>query len=197
MHKHGAQSSTQARLRVSAEARLESGTAPPTQGGPAGTPALSLLHEMASVPASASNALKLLHELQVHQIELDLQQEQADQERQHLSAAQARVFDLFNLAPFAYLTVDGQGQVVDANLLASAWMQAGANGPVGQNILSLLTPDCRPALQEALLRLHHGSEGEQFNARALSGLREQQMRATTDGQLIMIAWMPVAPALCS
>jgi hypothetical protein len=38
--------------------------------------ALAVLHELASSPLTAASSLKLLHELQVHQVELDMQEEE-------------------------------------------------------------------------------------------------------------------------
>ena len=38
--------------------------------------AMAVLHQLASSPATAADAMALLHELQVHQVEVDLQQEE-------------------------------------------------------------------------------------------------------------------------
>ena len=72
-------------MRLHAETVLKEGSAPPTKGWPTGVGTLSLLHELASTPARADEALKLLHELQVHQVELDLQHEQMEATRRELT----------------------------------------------------------------------------------------------------------------
>lgn len=77
-------------LRQRAEGRLEEGMAPATLGWSTGTGALTLLHRLAGDPASAGDALKLLHELQVHQVELDLQHEQMEQQLLELGEALRR-----------------------------------------------------------------------------------------------------------
>jgi PAS domain S-box-containing protein len=194
MPKHSAQPSPAASLRVHAEDRLRRGIAPPTQGGPVGTPALTLLHDMASSPASASDALKLLHELQVHQIELDLQQEQADQERQQFAAFQARYLKLFNLAPFAYLSLNPQGQVVDANQQACTWLGVAPESLLGQALADFVAPDCSQALQDALARLHQGHRSAALTVRVLAEGEGRPMRATItpDDQLVLMALMPAA-----
>ncbi len=96
------ESMEQARLRERAEARLKAGSAPPTRGWPTGVGTLQLLHELASTPESAVDALKLLHELQVHQVELDLQHEQIEITQRELAEDLARYQALYELAPLAY-----------------------------------------------------------------------------------------------
>ena len=107
------------KLRRNAEERLEKGTAPFSRGLPAGTQALTLLHGLASTPETATDALKLLHELQVHQVELDLQHEQAEQECRQFAEDLANYTCLFDLAPFAYLSLDPEGLVIAANRIAA------------------------------------------------------------------------------
>lgn len=85
MSMHAVDSSKLSELRQHAEARLNGGQAPKTLGWSSSAQALSLLHRLASDPASAADALKLLHELQVHQVELDLQHEQMEQQLLELS----------------------------------------------------------------------------------------------------------------
>ena len=59
---------------------------------------------------------KILHELYVHQIELEMQNEELQRMQAELDAAHARYFDLYELAPSGYCTLDDQGVIVGANL---------------------------------------------------------------------------------
>lgn len=64
----------------------------------------------------ATDVQHLLHELQVHQIELELQNDELRQSHLALEQARARYFDLYDLAPVGYLTVGVGGLILEANL---------------------------------------------------------------------------------
>lgn len=65
---------------------------------------------------SPEAAKQLLHELRVHQIELEMQNEELRITEHNLETERARYFDLYNLAPAGYLTINQQGLIVEANL---------------------------------------------------------------------------------
>ncbi|MFT5934403.1 MAG: PAS domain-containing protein, partial [Hydrogenophaga sp.] len=67
-------------------------------------------------PLSADESVRLLHELQVHQIELELQNEELVARRGELVAALARYTDLYDFAPVAYATLAADGTLVQTNL---------------------------------------------------------------------------------
>jgi len=61
-----------------------------------------------------------LHELRVHQIELEMQNEELNRVQAELDTARARYFDLYDLAPVGYFVVSTEGLIVEANLTAVA-----------------------------------------------------------------------------
>jgi two-component system, chemotaxis family, sensor kinase Cph1 len=62
---------------------------------------------------------KLIHELQVHQIELDMQNDELRKAGEELEASHARYFELYDLAPVGYVTVTEKGLILQANLTAA------------------------------------------------------------------------------
>jgi diguanylate cyclase (GGDEF)-like protein/PAS domain S-box-containing protein len=72
-----------------------------------------------TVPTSLGDEKRLLHELQVHQIELEMLNENLRQAHDELEKSWACYFDLYDLAPIGYLTVSDSNLILHANLTAS------------------------------------------------------------------------------
>jgi len=65
---------------------------------------------------------KLIHELQVHQVELEMQNEELYQTRAELETSRARYFELYDLAPVAYFILSEDGLILEANLQAATML---------------------------------------------------------------------------
>jgi two-component system, cell cycle sensor histidine kinase and response regulator CckA len=68
---------------------------------------------------SPEEARRLAHELQVHKIELEVQNEELQRAQEELEAARMRYFDLYDLAPVAYVTLSETDLIQEANLTAA------------------------------------------------------------------------------
>jgi len=87
----------------------------------------------------ASN--QLFHELRVHQIELEMQNEELRRTQHELEASRARYFDLYNLAPVGYLTLSEQGFIVEANLTSTNLLGATKGALVKQPLSHFILPE--------------------------------------------------------
>jgi PAS domain S-box-containing protein len=75
---------------------------------------------------------RVLHELQVHQIELEMQNDELRRSHVELEAVRARYFDLYDLAPVGYFTVSEPGLIVEANFTAATLLGVPRRQLVGQ-----------------------------------------------------------------
>ncbi|MEI6396373.1 MAG: PAS domain S-box protein, partial [Verrucomicrobiota bacterium] len=85
-------------LRRRAQARLQSQTPPP------------------KVPGSTDEMQRLFLELQVHQIELEMQNEALEESRARLEALAARYIDIYDFAPVSYFSLDLKRKIIQSNL---------------------------------------------------------------------------------
>lgn|ERR1700728_4094107 len=69
-------------------------------------------------PLPPEEAQWVLHELRVHQLEV--QNESLRRAQEDLEALRERYFDLYDLAPVGYLTLTEQGLILEANLTVGA-----------------------------------------------------------------------------
>ena len=77
---------------------------------------------------------RLLHELRVHQIELEMQNEELLRAREELKASWARYFDLYDLASAAYVTLSENGLILETNLTAATLLGVARGVLVKQTI---------------------------------------------------------------
>jgi PAS domain S-box-containing protein len=89
---------------------------------------------------SPEEAGHLVHELRVHQIELEMQNEELRQTQQELEASRARYFDLYDLAPVSYVTLSEQGAILEANLTAAALLGAPRGALVNRQLMAFILP---------------------------------------------------------
>lgn len=63
--------------------------------------------------------IKLIHDLQVHQIELEMQNEELILAKEKAELASEKYVDLYDFAPFGYLTISEDGTITDLNFSAA------------------------------------------------------------------------------
>ncbi len=101
----------------------------------------------------ARDADVLVTELQVHQAELEIQNEELRGVQADLAHARDRYIELYDFAPVGYLTLDGKGVVRESNLTAAKLLGIERREVVGRNFASLVVSEdgdtCYLHLQEA------------------------------------------------
>lgn len=90
---------------------------------------------------SAEQIQAVLHELRVHQIELEMQNEELRRAQVELEASRSRWFDLYEQAPVGYLTVSEAGNIVEANFCAAALLGLPRHEAVRQRFTTFIASD--------------------------------------------------------
>ena len=68
------------------------------------------------VPGSADEMQRLIQELQIHQIELEIQNEELREAHAGLEVSAARYTNLYDFAPLSYFTLGLKGEIIQTNL---------------------------------------------------------------------------------
>jgi len=117
----------------------------------AGPPAQTWLFP--ETPSSLADALRLLHELQVQRIELEMQNDELVAARAELEQAVALYSQLYDSAPVGYFTLSGDGTIRQANLTAARLLGVERPDLATARLAAFVAPADRAAFAAALVHL--------------------------------------------
>ena len=100
---------------------------------------------------------RLIHELQVHQIELEMQNEELKSARVELEEALRRYSDLYDFAPVGYLSLDAGGTIRNANLTAARLLVIDRAQLIGKPFGRFVSDSDRPLILGLLRTLAAGA----------------------------------------
>lgn len=196
MQKNPEKLTTHADLRLAAEDKLRDANAPEIYDRAMGGSSLMLLYRLASDPDTAIDALKLLHELQVHQVELDLQYEHMNEASQVLEQSVHSLTALFASAPVAYFVVTLAGKIAEANLAGACMLDVEVDDVDSENIVRLASPDSRASLLELFERVHVSGRRLSCRVQALDTAKRRELEfiasAAPDTQHCLVVVMEVS-----
>jgi PAS domain S-box-containing protein len=96
---------------------------------------------------------QLLHELEVHQLELEMQNDELRKAQIIIEEARHKYFELYDLAPVGYLVLDEKGKILDANLTAAELFGTDKVSFINKNINSYIARSERDILYLHLEKL--------------------------------------------
>jgi PAS domain S-box-containing protein len=109
-----------------------------------------------SSPRTEADTKRLVHELQVHQIELEMQNAELQAARDQLEVALEKYTDLYDFAPVGYFSIDDQGFILEMNLAGAALLGVERSRLVNRRLQSFVAPPSRPILLAFLERVFAG-----------------------------------------
>jgi len=81
---------------------------------------------------------KLVHELQIHQVELEMQNEELRRTQEQLQASKEQYFELYDMAPVGYFSLSEQGIILEANLTGASMLGVAPRDLRGKRFSSLI-----------------------------------------------------------
>jgi PAS domain-containing protein len=147
MYDHAIKPERLADLRSRAATRL---AGPGARQAAGAADALTVLHALASSPATAPDALALLHELQVHQVELELQAQELHESRVELESALRRQIELYDFQPVGCFTVDANLVLQELNLTGARMLGIERDDAYGMGLHTFFCADSRHQLRALL-----------------------------------------------
>jgi len=95
-------------------------------------------NEVRSLRTSLDQSDRLLQELRIHQIELEIQNRALAEAQEQLEASRERYVDLFDFAPIPYLILEMDGRIVEANIAAAEMIGHDRSAIVGRRLQTLV-----------------------------------------------------------
>ena len=99
---------------------------------------------------SPEDAEKLIHELRVHQIELEMQNEELRKAQEEIEASRSRYADLYDFSPVGYFVFSKTGKVLEVNLTGAGLVRLERSSLVNGIFTSFIDERFRTVFREHL-----------------------------------------------
>jgi PAS domain S-box-containing protein len=103
-----------------------------------------------------ADARRILHELQVHQVELELQNEELKQAKAEVDVGLEKYTDLYDFAPVGYFTLAANGTIQLVNLTGASLVGINRSQLMGRRLGLLLSPASRLGFNSFLQEVFTG-----------------------------------------
>ena len=115
-------------------------------------------------PRTDADTKRLLHELEVHQIELEMQNEELEEAKDKLEALLEKYTDLYDFAPVGYFSIDESDVILETNLTGAALLGVERSQLINRRLLLFMAPASRPIFLAFLKKVFTGSKDQACEA---------------------------------
>ncbi|HAS52900.1 MAG: hypothetical protein A2X56_12900 [Nitrospirae bacterium GWC2_57_13] len=91
-----------------------------------------------SIKLSAPEASRIIQELQTHQIELEMQNDELRSAQEALEASRSKYVELYDFAPVGYFTVDARGLIREVNLTGAQQLGIAGRSLIETSFISFM-----------------------------------------------------------
>jgi PAS domain S-box-containing protein len=110
----------------------------------------------AAPPRTDADTQRLLHELQVHQVELEMQNAELQEARDQREALLEKYTDLYDFAPVGYFSLDEQGLILEVNLTGAALLGVERSRLINRRLQRFVASMSRPIFLAFLEKVFAG-----------------------------------------
>ena len=121
---------------------------------------LKLKQNKVDKPVLETDAKKLLHELQVHQIELEMQNEELRQAYEIAETALKKYTLLYDFAPMGYFTLDGDGSISELNFTGAEMLDDKRFALVNSNFKLFVSEESKLVFNDFFSNVYTGNSKE-------------------------------------
>ncbi len=100
-------------------------------------------HSKKSVPLTENEIIKLLYELEVHQIELEMQKEELQLAKEKAETNAEKYTNLYDYAPAGYFTINSDGKICELNFNAAKMLNKARSKLIHSNFKFFITTETR------------------------------------------------------
>ena len=108
-------------------------------------------------PKAEAEPRRLFHELQVHQVELEMQNAALQDARDRTEALLEKYTDLYDFAPVGYFSLDEQGRILEVNLTGAALLGVERSSLISRRLPCFVVSKSQPIFQAFLERVFAGT----------------------------------------
>src|ERR1039457_2504510 len=115
---------------------------------------------------SKATPLRLLHELQVHQVELEMQNAELHEARDRMETLLEKYTDLYDFAPVGHFSLDESVRIMEVNLTGAALLGVERSRLINRSLPRFVAPASQPDFL-AFLKSVFAATGKQVCEAAL------------------------------
>ncbi|MDD3357030.1 MAG: PAS domain S-box protein [Dysgonamonadaceae bacterium] len=107
-----------------------------------------------SISEEVTDLKKILHELQVHQIELEMQNEELRHTYETTESALKKYTMLFDLSPVGYFTLDSEGSICELNFKGAEILGERRFSLIDSNFKLFVSEDSKPVFNNFFRKIY-------------------------------------------